>query len=203
MKENFTASLVSLQEVYRTTSELARNIMEASVTADIIIAIARGGMLPGRLLCDFLNVDRLSSLQIKHYSSGAHQMEQAEIIDPVRVDLKGKKVLLVDDVNDSGKTMQLAVNHVQSFHPSELNTAVLHQKEGSSYTVDFVGRKQERWEWLIYQWAATEDILEFLKRDDMLQADTAEARRHLAKKYELNVDKALVETVMKMKGNYF
>lgn len=202
MKENFTATVISLQEVYRKSHELARDIMRAGTSFDIVIAIARGGMLPGRLICDFLNIGRLSSLQVRHYTGGGEQMEQAEILDLVRTDLKGKNVLLIDDVNDSGKTLQAAVDHVHSFQPAILKTAVLHEKENDLFKTDFNGEKLKEWKWLVYQWAATEDILEFLNRDKMLDSGLKAVRTHLADKYELEVDEQLLRSILEMRKNY-
>jgi len=202
MEQDFKARIVSLQEVYWKSYELAREIMKTSESFDIVIAVARGGMLPGRLICDFLNIKRLSSLQIRHYESGGEQMERAEILDPVRVELEGKRVLLIDDVNDTGKTLRAAVDHLRSKLPSILKTAVLHEKKNELFEADFTGEKLKKWKWLVYQWAATEDILEFLKKDGMLHSDPETMRKHLADTYGLEVDKRILDGILKMKTNY-
>ncbi|WP_445664686.1 phosphoribosyltransferase [Fodinibius sp. AD559] len=202
MKEDFTARIVSLDEVYKTTHELAQNIMNSGISFDIVVAIARGGALPARLICDFLNINRLTSLQIKHYQEGAEKMEEAKIIDPVSGDIKKQNVLLIDDVNDSGETMKAAVDHVQSIEPSLLKTAVLHEKSHTIFNADFTAKKLKKWKWLIYQWAATEDILEFLEKDNMLDQSEEIIHKHLANKYDLEIDEQLLEKIMQLKENY-
>lgn len=202
MEKDFSARIVSLQEVYQKSYELAQIIIKSSVDFDLVIAIARGGVLPARLLCDFLNIHRLTSVQVKHYQEGAKQMEEAEIVDPLRVDIKGKSVLLVDDVNDSGETLKTALEHVESLEPKIVKTAVLHEKSHTIYETDFTSDKLEKWKWLIYQWAATEDVLEFLNKDNMLQESNEKAREYLIEKYDLDVDKQLFKQIMQMKQNY-
>lgn len=203
MKNDFSARIVSLQEVYRKSHELAQLIMKSSIDFDFVIAIARGGVLPARLICDFLNIHRLTSIQVRHYQKGAKELEEAEIIDPVRVDIKGKKVLLVDDVNDSGETLKAALEHVESMEPELVKTAVLHEKSHTILETDFTGDKLKKWKWLIYQWAVTEDVLEFLNKDDMLQESNEQARKHLIEKYDLDVDEQLFEQIKQMEQNYY
>lgn len=202
MEEDFTARIISLDEVYKTTYKLAQNIMESTISFDIVVAIARGGALPARLICDFLNIDRLISIQIRHYKRGAKQQEEAEIIASVETNIESKNVLLVDDVNDSGKTLKSAVDYIKSLKPDLLKTAVLHEKANTALTSDYKVKKLKEWKWLIYQWAVTEDILEFLKKDEMLYQSVKLARQHLSKKYDLEVNEQLLEKIMQLKENY-
>lgn len=151
----------------------------------------------------FLNIDHLTTIQVRHYTHGAEELEEAQITDSIDQDFEGKNVLLVDDVNDSGKTFQAAVNQIQTCKPSLLKTAVIHEKETTIFNTDFTGKKLDKWEWLIYQWAATEDLLEFLNKDDMLDEGEEKAITHLAEKYDLEVNKELYRKIIKLRENYF
>lgn len=203
MKNDFTAKIISFDEVYKISHKLSLQITAYAASFDMIIGIARGGVIPARLLCDFLNIDHLTTIQVRHYSSGAEELEKASIPDSIDQDLKGKNVLLVDDVNDSGKTFEAAVNHIQGYKPSLLKTAALHEKETTVFNTDFIAKKLKKWEWLIYQWAVTEDLLEFLHKDDMLDESVEKAVIHLSERYDLEVDKELLHKVIKLKENYF
>lgn len=203
MQNKFTAKIISLQEAYSASHRLALNIMKSSESFDIVIAVARGGMFPARLMCDFLNIGRLASMQIKHYESGAEILKNTEIIDPVTIDISGRKVLIVDDVNDTGETLIEAVNHVQSLKPALLKTAVLHEKKNTVFEADFSIERLDEWKWLVYEWAATEDILSFLKNDGMLQQNIETVRDHLAKKYDLFIEHRLLHDILQMEQNYF
>lgn len=202
MKNDFTAKIVTLNEVYSLTHKLATQIMNSSVPFDSVIAIARGGMLPARLICDFLNIHQLSSIQIKHYGSGAEELDEVEITDPLNINIDRKNVLLIDDVNDTGKTMTAAIEHIQSRNPQVLKTAVLHEKSHTIKNADFSVETLKKWKWLIYQWAVTEDVLKFLIKDEKLAESNEVIQSHLAEKYKLHADPELLDKIMQMRDNY-
>jgi hypoxanthine phosphoribosyltransferase len=77
-KKSFSARIVHLDEIYAISYDLARQILDAGHSFDLVVAIARGGMLPARLMCDFLNIKSLTSMQIRHYEQGAEQLETAK-----------------------------------------------------------------------------------------------------------------------------
>ena len=201
-KQPFSARIVTLDEIYATSYKLARQIMDANEGFDAVVAIARGGFPIARFMCDFLNIHSLGSLQITHYLPGAQKIAKTHVVAPVNIAVAGKKILLVDDVNDSGETLQAAKDYLQSLHPALLKTAVLHEKPGSVFVVDFVAEKIAEWKWLIYQWAVTEDILAFLHEDELLSADTETIQAHLAKKYGLQIDKPWIDAILALKKNY-
>jgi len=203
MKKDFTARVVGFSEAYDMAFKVAQKIGDSPVAFDVVVGVSRGGLPPARIVCDFLNIGTLTSLQIRHYMSGAEENEQVEVTDPIVIDIQGKHVLIVDDVNDSGKTLKSAHKHVQSKSPATVKTAVLHEKDNTSFRADFTGSHLSKWKWLIYQWAVTEDLLEFLNKDDLLNASKDEALQHLSKTYNLNIERDLFRKVIAMKENYF
>lgn len=203
MNKNKSAKIITLPEAYEVAYNVSRQITDSSQRFDLIVGISRGGLPPARMISDFLNIKTITSLQIRHYASGGEARENVEIIDPIRLELKGKKVLIVDDVNDSGKTLKAAREHVAALGPGLVKTAVLHEKENTSFNADYTGPALSEWRWLIYQWAVTEDLLEFLNRDRMLEAETGAALRHLNEKYDLEVDPELFGKLISLKTNYF
>ncbi len=203
MKQNFSARIVPLEEVYAASYKLALLLMESPYVFDTVIAIARGGFPIARFICDFLNIYHLGAVQITHYTAGATEVEKMQIIAPVNTVVDGKKILLIDDVNDTGKTLIAACDHIQAMHPALLKTAVIHEKPNTVFKVDFVAEKITEWKWLIYQWAVTEDVLAFLYKDNMLEEDEDVARAHLAEKYKLSIDKKYFHDILQLKENYY
>ena len=63
------------------------------------------------------------------------------------------QVLLVDDVTDTGDTLRLAIEHMQSHNPAQLKVAVLQHKQVSPLEPDFYAQKIVAWRWVIYPWA--------------------------------------------------
>jgi len=137
MTEKFRCELISWKKMYHMTRQLAATIKEQCFAPDIIVAIARGGYIPARILCDHLGVNLLSSVQVTHYESGAFKKKCARLIAPLQRDINGMRVLIVDDVNDTGQTLELALQHVKDFQPAEVRVSVLHDKQVSTFTPNY------------------------------------------------------------------
>lgn len=150
--------LVSWNRFYTLARLLALKIREAGFRPDAVVAIARGGYVPGRILCDFLGVTNLVSIRIEHYL-GMRMEKEARIVHPISADLSSLRVLIVDDLTDSGDTFRVAIAHLrESAKPAEIRTAALHFKTVSSFAPDFYARKVVKWRWISYPWARIEDI---------------------------------------------
>lgn len=89
---------------------------------------------------------------------------EARIKYPIPVDISGKKVLIVDDITDTGDTLSISVAYAQSLNPAEIKTAVLQHKTCSSFTPDFYAQKIIMWRWIIYPWARYEDLAGFAEK---------------------------------------
>lgn len=177
--------LISWSEVQRLCQHLAVMIRESDYHPDIIVAIGRGGYIPARLLCDHLDMMALTGIKIEHYLAGTSRQEQAIIRYPLCTDIRDQQVLVVDDVNDSGDTIELAIQHLQTFQPREIRTAVMHHKAISNVCVDYFAKKIIKWRWLIYPWAITEDISGFL---ESLSPETVEeAQQLLAEQFGIKI----------------
>ncbi|MGB4341967.1 MAG: phosphoribosyltransferase family protein, partial [Dysgonamonadaceae bacterium] len=75
-----------------------------------------------------------------------------------------KKILIVDDVTDTGETLNLAVSYALSLKPTSVMTAVLQHKTCSAFTPDFYAQKIIKWRWIIYPWARYEDLAGFAEK---------------------------------------
>lgn len=156
--------LISWATVQRLAGLLARRIRAAGFRPQVVIAIARGGFVPARLLCDHLDLADLSAIRITHYTPGATRQPRAVLTEGLCRDLAGRAALLVDDTSDSGQTLALARQHLLERGAGEVRIAVLHHKLGSTVTPDFYGQQVLRWRWIVYPWALHEDVGEFMRR---------------------------------------
>ncbi len=186
--------VISWASVCRLASKLARSIRAADFHPDIVVAIARGGWIPARLLCDHLDLFNLVSVRIAHYT-GAAKSEQARMVNPLGVDIRDKNVLLVDDVSDSGDTLQLALQHLREHSPRELRLAVLHHKQVASVTPDFLAHRVIRWRWIIYPWALVEDLGGFIRHMEPTPTTIEEAAERLQRDYRLRVSHQVLEDI--------
>ena len=181
--------LISWSEVQRLCLRLANLVRESDYHPDIVVAIGRGGFVPARLLCDYLDIMALTSIKIEHYLSGSTKQEQAIIRYPLCTNIENQRVLLVDDVNDSGDTLDVALQHLHSFKPSEVRTAVMHHKTTTHRAVDYHARKIVKWRWLIYPWARVEDISAFIQRMTPVPKTLQETQQQLSKHYGITISR--------------
>jgi len=195
METDFPCELVSWSRIYQLARHLALTIMKAGFQPDVIVAIARGGCIPGRIICDFMDVFNLTSFRIEHYTPGACKKQHARLASHLSIDIRGMKVLVVDDVSDTGDTFELAINHVKSFDPAEVKTAALHHKMISTVEPDFYARKVVKWRWIIYPWAVIEDISGFIARMDNPPKTPEEAYRKFKEENAIKVPKQVLEDV--------
>lgn len=141
-------------------------IKRSGYEPDVIIALARGGWFAGRVLCDFLGLDDLSSLKIEHYvGTAAIDTGEPYIRYPLSDNvMEGKKVLIVDDIVDTGESMLSARAYVESRNPMEVRTASLQYLGSSKIDPDYVGERLEDWAWIVYPWNFIEDMISILTK---------------------------------------
>ena len=200
MAKDFRCELISWRRVYLLARMLAYMINGDNFQPEVIVAIARGGYVPARILCDFLDVNILTSIRIEHYLPGANKQRIARLTDPLAIDIKGKNVLVVDDVNDTGETLEVAVHHLKEFSPQDVRVAVLNQKTTSGFRPDYFAHKIIKWRWLIYPWAVMEDISGLLAKIDLEPSTVEKAASVFHEKYSCKVPRQLLEDVfVKMK----
>jgi hypoxanthine phosphoribosyltransferase len=120
-------TFVSWRNVERLSRALARAILASGFRPDIVVAIGRGGYVPARLVCDCLHLERMTGIKVEHYSATRKQRDVV-IRYPLNADLTGLNVLVVDDVNDSGDTLEAVAAYLEGFSPRALKIAVLHEK---------------------------------------------------------------------------
>jgi hypoxanthine phosphoribosyltransferase len=181
--------LISWSEVQRLCLRLADLIRESDYRPDIVVAIGRGGFVPARLLCDYLGIMALTSIKIEHYLSGSSKQERAVIRYPLSTTIKDLRVLLVDDVNDSGDTLDVAIQHLNGFQPREVRTAVMHHKTSTHFAVDYQAKRITKWRWLIYPWARVEDISDFIQRLTPVPKTLQEAQQQLSSQYGISISR--------------
>lgn len=192
MQSSLHCELVGWGQVERLARKLADKIQKAAYQPDIVVAIARGGYVPARLLCDYLDIFNLTSIRIIHYAAGADQLPGARLSMGLCTDIRDLKVLVVDDVSDTGDTLQLAMRHIQDYKPANIKLAVLHHKVVSQVHPDFYGQKLVKWRWLTYPWAIHEDVGQFIARMSPQPGSVAEAMQRLQDEYRIKVPERLV-----------
>ncbi len=128
------------------TRALAQEVADSTFTPDIILGIARGGLIPAGAIAYALDCKNLFTLSVEFYTGVEERLDVPVMLPPFlnAADLTDKTVLIVDDVADTGKTLEL-VRDFCSGHVADARTAVLYGKPHSVITPDFVWRETDKW----------------------------------------------------------
>ncbi|MFW9920490.1 MAG: phosphoribosyltransferase [Candidatus Thorarchaeota archaeon] len=163
--------------------QTAHKIKESNWRPEAIIGIARGGWVHARIQCDLLGVKNLFSVKVDHWGVTATRDGKAQLSCPLVGDVEGMKVLVVDDITDTGESLMTAVRHIQETgKPSEIKTATLMHIAGSKFVPDYYG-VEVTWAWEIWPWNFFEDlsalIMKIFEGEKVKEMSTPEVKKHL------------------------
>ncbi|MCQ8130282.1 phosphoribosyltransferase [Methylomonas rivi] len=196
MQQELPATLITWDDVYSLCRRLARQLRTADFRIDVIVAIARGGYIPGRLLSDMLGIPDLTCFKIEHYQ-GAFKQQETLVKYPLNADIAGRNVLLLDDVCDSGDTFAVGVEHIrQCGTANEMRTAALHLKTVSRFVPDFYAETVGEWRWLIYPWAVNEDLSGMIANMQPANFDSALLQRLIKQRHGIDVSLLQIEDAL-------
>lgn len=150
--------IVTWQEIDHLARKLFHLIKNDGFEPEIILGISRGGTIPARLLSDMfeaiipfkegISTIILASMQIKFYTAIAETHTQPVVAQDVTVEIKKKKILLVDDLVDSGESIQCALDYINLKNPEEIKIAALLYKPWSKVTPHYY--VEDATEWVVF-----------------------------------------------------
>ena len=145
---------------------LAEIILESGNNFNTVVTISRGGLVPARIVSDVIGVDDFHVVRSRFWGVGGRILQEPEISYYGGIELKNKKVLIVDEVVDTGTTMSRIVRLVKDLGALEIKTAVLHYKTSSSFIPDYYVERVEKWVWIYYPWSFSETLFELARQED-------------------------------------
>lgn len=154
----------SWDDIYELSVELARKIKERGLKVDTIVAVARGGLIPARIISDLLDVLDIEVVQCIFYKGIGEREREPVILKPVRSDLRGKSVLIVDDVADTGGTLSKIIEHVKAAGASDVTVATLYVKPWNKADIDFSVVETDAW--VVFPWERAETLRKFAQRGE-------------------------------------
>ncbi|MDO4248808.1 MAG: phosphoribosyltransferase [Neisseria sp.] len=153
-------------DIHRVLKGLAAKVEAGGIKYDAMVAIGGGGFIPARILRCFLNIP-IYAVTTAYYDSEhedrvTDSVKKIQWLDPLPESLKGRNILVVDEVDDSRVTMEFVLKELAGLELGTIGVAVLHEKkkakkgslpEGIPY---YSGIVVDDW-WINYPWDA-EDI---------------------------------------------
>ncbi|MCP2251796.1 hypothetical protein LY13_000527 [Prauserella aidingensis] len=126
--------------------ELAKTVADSGFRPDLILSIARGGLFVAGALGYALDVKNLHVMNVEFYTGVDERLDLPVMLPPVpnAVDLAGAKVLVADDVADTGATLKL-VRDFCADEVAEVRCAVVYEKPASTVSCEYVWRRTDRW----------------------------------------------------------
>ena len=194
----FKATYVSWNEIEEWTKGIMKMIIKDNYNPDIIIGIARGGLVPSRMVADYLFKKDLLSIKTEHWGLTATMDGKAVLKEKLNYDITGKKVLIVDDITDTGESMKLSYNYIKSLGPATVKTTSMLYVNGSNYTPDYYGKglSKEQWAWFIFPWNVYEDTYNLSKKFMEDPIDVEKLKEKLVENYNLNVEDVNLSEVL-------
>jgi len=145
--------------VYMGLAYIAGKIKSENSDFDAIVGLARGGWIPARILSDFLGIRRLISLQISSYDDLKRQ--EPKSLDQHALLASERKLLLVDDVADTGSSLIYAKNLLEK-SGAVCKTAAIYVKPWTSFWPDYFFKEIR--EWVVFPWEILETVEMIVRR---------------------------------------
>jgi hypothetical protein len=168
MQDKFNCTVVDWNYAYDLCRDASDEIKAAGFQPEVVVGVARGGWFLARNLCDFFLLKDLLSLKMEHWGIAATITGDAKLKygldDRAREIIKGKRVLIADDITDTGDSLKLVAEHVKSLGAADVKTVTMQHKTSSSFVPDFYGELISEWKWVVYPWSIHEDVMELLEK---------------------------------------
>jgi uncharacterized protein len=139
--------------------ELAVAIAADGFEPDLILSIARGGLFVAGSLGYALAVKNLHVMNVEFYDGVGTTLDMPVVLPPVpsAVDFSAKKVLIADDVADSGKTLELVYTFIRD-QVEDARSAVIYEKPRSVIKCDYVWRRTDKW--INFPWSSEPPVVQ-------------------------------------------
>ncbi|WP_051233049.1 phosphoribosyltransferase [Acidipropionibacterium thoenii] len=133
--------------------ELAQQIADSGFQPEVLISIARGGMLLGGALTYSLGVKLTDAVNVEFYTDVNETLPDPVLLAPMldTASIKGRRILVVDDVADSGRTLKLVLELLRDTG-AEVRSAVLYTKPTTVEHPDYQWKAVDRW--IVFPWSA-------------------------------------------------
>lgn len=152
----------SWEQFYWLCLELADRMRDDGYEPELMIGIIRGGLVPLRILSDEFGDADLTTMRIMFYEDVKKTMTEPKIIQRPAVPVKGRRVLIVDDVADTGSSLITANNFLKENGVSEVKVATVYHKPWSKFRPDYFVKTTEKW--IIFPHEKREAILTLSKK---------------------------------------
>ncbi|MFW9925057.1 MAG: phosphoribosyltransferase [Candidatus Thorarchaeota archaeon] len=186
--------VLTLDTIWHQLVDLRNKIILSGYKPDILIGIIRGGLPVIRLLSDLMEIKELATIGVGFYKDINQTNKEPILTQEISKNIVGKKILLIDDVSDSGKSLQFAVEYLKDKGYEQLKTATIHYKPHSIFKPDYFVSSTSKW--LVYPWEYLEFTRLYFENEKMKDKSKAEIISYLN---SISIPKEIIEIIQKEK----
>ena len=147
---------ISYDKVHSIMENISKKVLDV-YTPDVIIAVTGGGLIPSRIIRKYIKCDILC-VGVKLYN--ADDTRNSEIVKYQWIDkeqIKDKKILIIDEVDDTRTTIAYVIRELYKFDPKKIGVGIINNKlkekttEIPDYCSYFIGENTPD-KWIVYPW---------------------------------------------------
>jgi len=162
MKSELEFEVPTWNQIYDMLLNLTEKIRKNGFKPDIIVGVSRGGWPPARVLSDLMGNSNLANVRAEFYLGVAETKEEPVLTQQVSMEVAGKKVLVVDEVADTGKSLKLVKEHIIEKGATEVKIATVYYKPWSIVKPDYYERETSCW--IVFPWEIKETVRKLVKK---------------------------------------
>lgn len=184
--------VLTWSDVYDMLLAQAEKIHRYGFSPDVVVGVSRGGWIPARVLSDLLENPNLANVKAENYVGIGKVQGKPLLTQNVSADVVGKRVLIVDEVADSGGSLHLVSKHLLEHGATEVKTATLYLKPQSMVKPDFY--EKETVYWIIFPWELKETARQIFEAN---KHNLADLKKETDKLVSAGLPKWLLERFVK------
>ena len=190
--EKLAFEIPSWNQVYILLLKIAEAVKKSKYEPDIIVGVSRGGWIPARIMVDLLENPKLANVSTEYYLGVAEIRQEPSITQPISISVEDKKVLVVDDVADTGESLKLVNAHLKEQGACEIRIATIYYKQWSVTVPQYYAKQTCLW--IIFPWEQKEAVRKVVEKFGA-EGITEEVAKE--KLISSGLDKELVERFIK------
>ena len=168
----------SWDEVFAKSIKLAENIRKTErAQFDCITGISRGGLALSRIMSDLLDIQTVMITGCEYYTDIGEKKKEPIITQKIRGKIAGKKVLVIDDVADTGESLRVIKSYIESKRPELVKIATIFIKPWCKMMPDYFVSKTDSW--IIFPW----EYYETIKSLSATNSKDIRSKTHIPQKY--------------------
>ena len=192
MKSKIEFEAPSWDAIYEMLLYLADKINQDRFKPDVIVGVSRGGWPPARVLSDLLDNPNLANVRAEFYLGVAETKGEPVLTQPVSVSVADKRVLIVDEVADTGKSLRLVREHIVEQGACEVKIATVYYKPWSVVKPDYYAKETSRW--VVFPWEIKETVKKLVKK---CKEKGFSVQKEIGKLVKAGLSEKLVERFLK------